>query len=186
MFRWMKVWFVYVGVCSFILLFSDTADVSNITIASTPPHIMQWLLRKLEGKEVEKFPIINNFTDRLIIVIKVWHNYHNDAYFVYTYSVHIDLGRDVTIYQCITILWYIKPVIQYHYKLSCIDMSNISIYRILCMKYPCFDLKTAYYVCVLYYDWWYSCMPVLQFCNYLVGIKHDGFGNKALSICKIN
>ena len=156
MFRWMKVnwwWFVYVGICSFILLFSDTADVSNITIASTPPHIMQWLLRKLEGKEVEKFPIINNFTDRLIIVIKVWHNYHNDIYFVYTYTVHIGLGRDVTIYRCITILWYIKPVIQYHYKLSCIDMSNISIYRILCMKYPCFDLNTAYYVCVLRILW---------------------------------
>ena len=46
---------------------------------------MQWLLRKLEGKEVEKFPIINNFTDRLIVVIKVRHNYDNDTYFVYTY-----------------------------------------------------------------------------------------------------
>ena len=81
---------MYVGVCSFILLFSDTADVSNITIASTPPHIMQWLLRKLEGKEVEKFPIINNFTDRLIIVIKVRHNYDNDTYCIlYIHTLYI-------------------------------------------------------------------------------------------------
>ena len=29
-----------------------------------------------------------------------------------------------------------------------------------------------------------SCMPALQFCNCLVGIKHYDFGKKALSICK--
>lgn len=56
----------------------DSSDFSHISIATTPPHIMQWLLRKLEGKEVEKFPIISNLTDRLTIVIKLcglycWH-----------------------------------------------------------------------------------------------------------------
>jgi len=32
---------------------------------------MQWLLRQLEGKEVQKFPTIDQVTERLETVIKV-------------------------------------------------------------------------------------------------------------------
>ena len=54
-----------------ICIYIGTSESSHITIAITPPHIMQWLLRKLEGKEVARFPIIGSFTDRLTSVIKV-------------------------------------------------------------------------------------------------------------------
>ena len=91
--------------------------------------------------------------------------------------------RDVTIYRYITILWYIKPVIQYQLWLSCIYMSNIGIYWISCMIYPCFGLNTAYSMCTVLWLmlWLYAS---LQFCNCLVSIKHDGFGKKAPFICK--
>ena len=36
----------------------------------------------------------------------------------------------------------------------------------------------------LCYDNCCGCMPILQFCNCLVSIKHDGSGKMALSICK--
>ena len=39
-------------------------------------------------------------------------------------------------------------------------------------------------LCVLCYNWCRDCMPVLQFCNCWVSTKHNGFGEKALPICK--
>ena len=65
-------------------------------------------------------------------------------------------------------------MIQYRLWLSCIDISNIVLD--ISMFWP-----QHYILCVLFYDWCCGCMPVLQFCNCLVGIKHDGFGKKALS-----
>ena len=66
---------------------------------------------------------------------------------------------------------------------SCIYISNIRIYRILCAIYPLLTL-ILHIMCTMCYDWCCRCMPALQFCNYLVGIKHNGFGKKALFICK--
>ena len=51
------------------------------------------------------------------------------------------------------------------------------------MIYPCFGLNTAYYVYYCTTDAVLVCQ-FLQFCNCLVSAKHDGFGKKALSICK--
>ena len=81
---------------------SDTSEFSHITIATTPPHIMQWLLRKLEGKEVEKFPIISNITDRLTTVIKVCMyistQVRNRTIYVCTYNVYTRVYVHVFVY----------------------------------------------------------------------------------------
>ena len=85
-------------------------------------------------------------------------------------------SRDVTIYRYIAISWYTKPVIQCWYKLSCIDISNIGIYWLSCMIYPCFDLNTAYYVYCVMTDF----VVVCQFFSSvtLVSTKHDGIGKR--------
>ena len=49
--------------------------------------------------------------------------------------------------------------------------------------YPCFDLNTTHYVYCVMTDGY---MPVLQFCNCLVGIKHDGFGKRLCPSAKIS
>ena len=76
-------------------------------------------------------------------------------------------SRDVTIYQDIPISWYIKPVIQYQYKLSCIQCHDILIF----WPYYC-------KLCVLYYDWCCSVAHIspLQFCNRLT-LKSANFYN---------
>jgi len=56
---------------NFFCQFSGTAQSCDASIPITPPNIMQWLLRQLEGKEVPKFPTIDQVTDRLQSVIKV-------------------------------------------------------------------------------------------------------------------
>ncbi|XP_065897309.1 anaphase-promoting complex subunit 1-like [Dysidea avara] len=61
-----------------------TAQSCDVSVPITPPNIMQWLLRQLEGKEVYKFPIIDQVTDRLQTVIKLcslycWHANHSLA-----------------------------------------------------------------------------------------------------------
>ena len=54
------------------------------------------------------------------------------------------------------------------------------------MTYPCFDLNTAYYVyCVMTIDVVVR-MSVLQFCNCLVSIKHDGFGKRFYPSAKLS
>ena len=50
---------------------SGTVQSCDISIPITPPNVMQWLLRQLEGKEVQKFPTIDQVTERLETVIKV-------------------------------------------------------------------------------------------------------------------
>ena len=75
-------------------------------------------------------------------------------------------SRDATVCQYITISWYIKPVIQYWYKLSCIHTSNIGTYRISCVIYILHVLTLILYIiCVLHDNWCCSFMPALQFCN---------------------
>ena len=76
-------------------------------------------------------------------------------------------------------------MIQYRYKLSCIDISNIGIYRLSCMIYPCFDLNTAYYVYYVMTDAVVVCQ-FFQFCNCLVNTKHDGFGKRLCLSPKIS
>ena len=75
-------------------------------------------------------------------------------------------SRDATVCQYITISWYIKPVIQYWYKLSCIHTSNIGTYRISCVIYILHVLTLILHIiCVLHDNWCCSFMPALQFCN---------------------
>ena len=78
------------------------------------------------------------------------------------------------------------PVIQYRYKLSCINISNIGIYQKSSMIRISMFWPWHCLVCVLCYDWCCGCMPALQFCNCLVSIKHDGFGKRLCPSAKIN
>ena len=76
-------------------------------------------------------------------------------------------------------------MIQYRYKLSCIDISNIGIYRLSCMIYPCFDLNTVYYVYCVMTD----AVVVCQFFSSVtvwLSTKHDGFEERLCQSAKIS
>ena len=76
-------------------------------------------------------------------------------------------------------------MIQYRYKLSCIDISNTGIYQLSCMIYPCFDLNTAYYVYCVMTD----AVVVCQFYSSVtvwLSTKHDGFGKRLCLSAKIS
>ena len=76
-------------------------------------------------------------------------------------------------------------MIQYRYKLSCIDISNIGIYRLSCMIYPCFGLNTPYYVYCVMTD----AVVVCQFFSSVtvwLSTKHDGFRKRLCQSVKIS
>ena len=86
-------------------------------------------------------------------------------------EVHmVEMGRYIDIH--ISILWYIKAVIQYQYKFSHIDISNIMIYQ-------CIDINILY---LMTDTVWYNCQLYGCTTTYLVLLKRYSFGKGSVHL----